>query len=257
LDEEIAMPHRIPADWSAALDDVTDELLDRGGFDEPPVDCLALADRLEIFVAYDAFQPGRARHKTIGGQSTVLVRPEERPERLQWAVAHELGEAFAWRVCDLVGADVDEDAPQLREQVANQMASRLLLPGRWFFDDARRADWDLLELKQIYATASHELIAYRFLDADEPATVTLFDQGRLVRRTANIRQAPRLTETERDCWEAVHRQNLRHERRSASLIVQGWPVHEPGWRRELLRTTPAWHPDESQLPPALALSGCD
>lgn len=245
------MTHRIPADWSRALDEVADELLDQGGVTAPPVECLALADRLEIYVAYDACQPGRARHKIIGGQSTLLVRPEERPERLQWAVAHELGEAFAWKVFDRVGADLDEDSPQLREQVANCMASRLLLPGRWFFDDARRCDWDLVQLKRRYDTASHELIAYRFLDGDEPALVSVFDQGRLVRRRANVRpRPPSLSPVERECWSEVHRRNVPVERRSASLTVRGWPVHEPGWQRELLRTTFAWDPDESQLPPA-------
>ncbi|MBT4868243.1 MAG: ImmA/IrrE family metallo-endopeptidase [Planctomycetaceae bacterium] len=248
----------VPADWVAALDDVANELLERGRMQSPPVDCLALADCLRIHVAYDASQPGRARHKRIGGQSTVLVRPEERPERLQWAVAHELGEAFAWRVFERVDADVDEGSPQLREHVANLMASRLLLPSRWFFGDARRDCWDLARLKQRYSTASHELIAYRFLDVEEPTTVSLFDQGQLVRRTANIRsRAPRLTQVERDCWSQAHRENRSDERRSSSLIVQAWPVHEPGWKRELLRTTFAWHPDESQLPQEVALGSYD
>lgn|GEM_PF-3244427 len=111
------MFQRVPADWVAALDDVANELLERGGMQSPPVDCLALADCLRIHVAYDASQSGRARHKRIGGQSTVLVRPEDRPERLQWAVAHELGEAFAWRVFERVDADVDEG--KVRHNCAN------------------------------------------------------------------------------------------------------------------------------------------
>lgn len=252
------MSQSIPAEWANALDDAANDLLDRGGVEAPPVDCLTLAERLEIYVAYDASQPGRGRHKRIGGQSTLLVRPEERPERLQWAVAHELGEAFAWKVFERVNADVDEGSPQLREHIANLMASRLLLPNRWFFDDARREDWNLPWLKQRYATASHELIAYRFLDGDEPTTVTLFDQGQLTRRSANVRQrAPRLTQLERDCWSEAHRDSRSCERHSASLVVQAWPVHEPEWKREVLRTTFAWHPDESQLPPESALSACD
>ncbi len=138
------------------------------------------------------------------------------------------------------------------------MASRLLLPSLWFFDDARRECWDLPRLKQRYSTASHELIAYRFLDVEEPTTVSLFDQGQLVRRTANIRsRAPRLAQIERDCWSQTHRENQPDERRSSSLMVQAWPVHEQGWKRELLRTTFAWHPDESQLPQEVEINSYD
>lgn len=250
---------RIPANWAAALDDVAGDLLARADISTPPVDCLALAERLGISVAYDASQRGRARHKRIAGRSTILLRPDPRPERLQWAAAHELGEAFVWQVFERAAqysqsaADDDRDLPQLRESVASLMASRLLLPGRWFWEDARRTGWKLPELKRRYRTASHELIAFRFLDGSEPATISLFDQGRLVRRRSNVPACPRRpAEVERDCWAEVHRWNRPEECRSNGLIVQGWPVHEPGWKRELLRTTPQWDPEFAQLPPESA-----
>ncbi len=242
---------QVPRRWSAALDEVAEELLDRAEFSAPPVDCLVVAERLGIVVAYDATLRGRGRHKMLAGRSAILIRPDERPERLQWAVAHELGEAFAWQVYDQSASAAERDQPELRESIANLMASRLLLPSRWFFDDARRCGWDLRQLKRVYKTASHELIAHRYLDGEEPTLISLFDQGRLVRRTSNFRaRPPRLARVERDCWSEVHRRNQSTECRQQSLIVQGWPVHEPGWRRELLRTTFAWDPDDVQLPPA-------
>jgi len=241
---------QVPRCWSTAMDEVAEELIERAEISSPPVDCLVLAERLGIAVAYDATLHGRARHKMLAGRSAILIRPDVRPERLQWAVAHELGEAFAWKVFERAASTAEQDQPELRESVANLMASRLLLPSRWFFDDARRHGWDLRQMKRLYQTASHELIAHRFLDGEEPSMISLFDQGRLVRRSSNFRAVPpRLARVERDCWLEVHRRNQSTECREQSLIVQGWPVHEPGWRRELLRTTFAWDPDDGQLQP--------
>jgi len=152
---------QVPRCWSTALDEVAEELLGLAKFSAPPVDCLLVAERLGIVVAYDATLRGRARHKMLAGRSAILIRPDERPERLQWAVAHELGEAFAWQVYDQSASAAERDQPELRESIANLMASRLLLPSRWFFDDARRCGWDLRQLKHQYKTASHELIAHR------------------------------------------------------------------------------------------------
>lgn len=46
---------------------------------------------------------------------------------------------------------------ETREHTADCLASRLLLPTRWFFVDGRSSSWDLRALKARYFTASHEL----------------------------------------------------------------------------------------------------
>ena len=228
----------IPAEWSAAIDTTANELLDQVCFVAPPVDALCLAERLQISVVFDASQSARARHKRLAGQATILVKPEQRPERLQWAVAHELGEVVAYRVFARVGLLTDSISPRLREEVANLSASRLLLPSRWFFDDARRTGEGLLVLKRIYRTASHELIAGRFLDDPRPAIITICDNGRITRRRTNCpRRPPGLQRVERDCRDEVHRHGRPVELREHDLTVRGWPIHEPGWKREILHTT--------------------
>ena len=228
----------IPAEWSAAIDTTADELLDRASITLPPVDSLRLAARLRISVVFDADQPVRARHKRLSSRATILIKPDDRPERLQWAVAHELGEVVAYRVFTRVDFCSDSISPRLREEVANLTASRLLLPSRWFFDDVQRTHEDLLALKRIYRTASHELIACRLLDVPRQSVVTIFDNGRITRRSANRPgHPPRLQPVERKCRAEVHRDSRPVELRDQGLAVQGWPVHERDWKREILRTT--------------------
>lgn len=227
----------VPAAWCAAVDSVAEELLAETGLDHPPVDALALARRLKVAVAFDDAQQSRGRHKRIDGRSSIFLKPDPRPERMQWAAAHELGEVVAWQIFERAGAD-EEPSPETREQTANLLASRLLLPSLWFRDDARRLDGDVLALKQRYCTASHELIAWRLLDLPDPAIVTIFDLGRLTRRRSNATERPpRLQPIERECQAEVSRQGRPAELHAGGLRVQGWPVHEEGWTREILRTT--------------------
>jgi hypothetical protein len=224
-------------DWQAACDAVVDELLAAAEILAPPVDVLAITARLAWPVVWDTGQTGRARFQRLDGRPTLFVRPEERPERLQWAVAHEIGEASAWQVCERVGVSPDELAPRQREELANQFAQRLLLPTGWF-DSCRD---DLFALKARFTTASHELIAWRWLDRAEPTVVSLFDQGRLVRRRCNFAdRAPALCSAETACVEAARRSGATEQGQWEGGRVRGWPVHETGWQREILRTDLEW-----------------
>lgn len=232
--------------WSRVLDEVAAEVLDRTKVTAPPVDALLVAGRLRILVAFDAGQQGRARHKKLAGAPSIFLKPDERPERVQWAAAHELGEVLAHRVAERADISADELASGLREQIANQMASRLLLPRAWFFSDAERLGGSLPQLKAIYRTASHELIAWRLLDLPNPSIVTIFDKGRMVRRRASSGgQAPPLSAIERACWRQVHQSGQVLQHAVGGIVVQGCPVHEPHWKREILRTTPRGGADES------------
>ena len=232
--------------WVSALDEVAAEILRQAGVNSPPVDVLLLAERLQIPVVFDAGQPGRARHKRLGGASSIFLKPDERPERLQWAAAHELGEVVAHQVAARAGAEGGL-SPGLREQIANQIASRLLLPRAWFVADAQGLGGDVLELKSVYGTASHELIAWRLLDLPEPSIVTIFDHGRVTRRRSNLDgQSPPLSPMERACWRQVHQSGKPLERSIGAVRVQGWPVHEPQWKREILRSRPLGEGDPGE-----------
>jgi hypothetical protein len=236
------LPQIAQEELAAALDATVAEVLAAGQVARPPVDALALARRFDFTVAWDHRQAGRARlvrlaDRSAGGGLSILLRPDPRPERRQWAVAHEIGEYFSLRVFDSLGIDPREAPPAAREKVANLLANRLLLPTDWFAADGPDCGWDLLDLKRRYRTASHELIARRMLDFAQPIIISIFDQERLEFRRGNgPGRVPRPAAIERDCWRQVHESGRASGRlESGPLVVRGWPIHEPHWRREILR----------------------
>ena len=115
------------------------------------------------------------------------------------------------------------------------MANRILLPTRWMSRAGAASDWDLLALKTRFRTASHELILRRMLEFPPPIVVTIFDQGVLSFRRSNVGGRLALTPAERECWLAAHDSGRPHDQCTATTTIRCWPVHEEGWKRELLR----------------------
>jgi hypothetical protein len=225
------------------LDIVAGDVLCQAGVYSPPVDAFQIARSLGLTVAWDEMQEGRARYvrladrRTPRPQATILLRPDPRWQRQQWAVAHEIGEHVAHRVFSVWGVDPRETLPNAREAVANFLASRILLPTAWFVPDARQVHWDLLALKIRYETASHELIARRMLECPPPVIITIFDQGRITFRRGNLPgRTPPPSADEMACWKQVHRRNKPCQSSANLARISGWPVHEDNWKREILRT---------------------
>lgn len=231
----------------AAVEGVAREVLAEGDVYCPPVDASLLAERLGIVVARDGFADTRARFVRLGGsgdagQATILLADDPRPERRHWAVAHEIGESQAYRVFVGLGIDPGAAPTAAREAVANRLAGCLLLPCEWFMSDGGALDWDLFELKARYSTASHEMVARRMLEMPPPVIITLADQGKRVWRTSNRHfRTPPMTPPERDAWKVAHEQARAARCETSELPdgiedVRAWPVHEPDWRREIVRT---------------------
>jgi len=180
-------------EWTTALNECVADRLAENGVVGPPVDVLCLAARLGFLVVYDDRMDGRARRVQLHGYAsdsatTILIRPEPRSERIQWSVAHEIGEHFVFDVWRRLGVEPDDLPPSERERTANALANRLLLPSPWFDDFGRECDWNLMELKSRFATASFELIARRMLEVDDvPAIVTIVDRQRLSFRRGHRR----------------------------------------------------------------------
>jgi hypothetical protein len=228
---------------SLALDAVAGAAIESLENDVPPVDALALARALRLTVAWDERQSGRGRIVRLSefagtsSRGSILLRPDPRPERLQWAVAHEIGEVHANRVFEQLGVDPREAPAGARETVANQLAGRLLLPRAWFFAAGADCGWNLFELKQRFATASHELIARRMLDFPATIGITIFDNGRRTFRRGNLpTRMPPLVPLERVAWRHAHETGQPTVDADYLCRVQAWPIHEPDWKREILRT---------------------
>lgn len=222
-------------EWNRALDETVEELLVAAGIAEPPVDAFVLAAALSLDVVFDRAQPTRGRRKRLGGRPTVFLRPDDRPERNHWTLAHEIGESVAWKVAERTG-ESDSLPAGAREGIANQLASRILLPSRWFFPDAAVLDDDLFALKQSYATASHGLIALRLLDRETPGLVTFIDNGRVTCRKSNAGGPPPLLLEERAAADEAHLRGRVADRDADAFRIRAWPVHEPAWKREILWT---------------------
>ena len=228
---------------SDCLDEVAMEVIDTAHVAGPPVDTLAVARALGIVVARDDRQRCRARFVRLRGgrrgheRPTIFLRSESRPERRHWAVAHEIGEHTAYRVFRKLGIDARDVAPNMREDVANYLAGRILLPAQWFAADGADHGWDLAAFKSRYRTASHELIARRMLDMPPPVIVTIFDNGELYFRRANVPgSVPGTSTLELTCRREANRHNEPQRATQGASSVQAWPVHEEGWQREILRT---------------------
>lgn len=232
-----------PEEFSSTLDRVAEAALDEARIGGPPVDALTVAGRLGISVAWDSAQQGRGRYVRLRGRrggnprAAILLRPDPRQEREHWAVAHEIGEHLAYRVFAALSVNAAEAGAGAREIVANRLAGRLLLPHRWLAEDAGECGWDLPELKRRYASASHELIARRMLEFPPPIIITIFDQGRITFRRSNVPgRVPAPAPAEEQCWRETHESDRAVCCQDATVEIHGWPVHEPDWRREILRT---------------------
>jgi hypothetical protein len=236
------LPEFTREELAAGLDRVVEDVLAKAHIATPPVDAFAVASALGIAVALDDRQPGRARYVRLSdrrsqhSRATILVSPEPRLERQQWAVAHEIGEHVACHVFAHWGGHPCEDAPNAREAVANNLAGRLLLPTVWFSADGATNHWDLMALKSRFQTASHELIARRMLECRPSVIISIFDQQRVSFRRSNLSgHVPPLSPVERQCWHNVHDRNHPLRLGEGPDVVQGWPIHEEGWKREILR----------------------
>jgi hypothetical protein len=225
-------------DVLAVVDRAVEDLLRAAGVEGPPVDAIALAQRhLGMIVCLDQRQPQRGRAQRAGGRRQIFLRPEPTEERHQWTVAHEIGEHFKVSLLERLGVEPGQTQTMAGESLANLFAYRLLVPTGWFADAAPACDYDLPALKQRYSTASHEVIAWRFLDLPAGCIVTILDNDHIHRRRSNAWPVRRQLEPpEERCQQYVHFYSRPRVVRADGWSVHGWPVHQADWKREILRS---------------------
>jgi Zn-dependent peptidase ImmA (M78 family) len=222
----------------AKIDAFVNDLLRAAGVQEPPVDAIQLAQRhLGMIVCLDRRQPQRGRAQRTDGRPQIFLKPEPNEERHQWTVAHEIGEHLKVKLLERLGIEPGAVKPMSGESLANLFAHRLLVPTCWFAGDAAQLDYDVLELKQRYRTSSHEVIAMRLLDLPEPVIITIIDNEHIYRRRSNAwRVRKQLEPIEEQCQRYVHYYSRPRVLRESGWTVHGWPVHQPDWKREILRS---------------------
>jgi hypothetical protein len=198
-----------------AVDRTIAALLDRAKLVEPPVDAIALAENtLEIKLSD--------------------LDPEWSEERRQWTAAHEIGRSLKSQLLEQLGV---EGRGFAGASLANLVAARLLTPTAWFAADAPAVDYDLLELKKRYGTASHEELAWRMLDLPEPCIITVLDDDTIRRRRGNALPAKReLSPAEKKCVKLIRHSNEPQSVRRDAWTVQGWPIPRESGSRIILRS---------------------
>ena len=222
--------------WREACEDVAGAILRETGLTETPVDAFSVAAALGLDVILDRTLLGGTRFKQLGGRPTIFLKPDAADERQHWALAKEIGERSVDRVLTSLG-ESGKVGGRLREQIATELAARLMLPGRAFHASLDEFDGDLHQMKDRFSTASYELILLAMLRWPEWSVVTLFDDHQVTRRFSNRGPAPKTSPLEHEVWAEVHRTGRPVERTEDGVRVQGWPVHQDGWRREMIRTT--------------------
>ena len=220
------------------VDRVVEELLEAAGVQGPPVDAIKIAQRhLGMIVCLDRRQGQRGRAQRAAGRKQIFLRPEPSEERHQWTVAHEIGEHFKADLLARLGIEPGQTRAMSGESLANLFAHRLLVPTPWLCDDAPACDFDLPELKARYASASHEVIAWRLLDLPHPCIITVVDNGHVHRRRSNAWPVRKeLQPPEAECQRYVNHYSRPRVVVQGGWTVQGWPVHQPDWKREILRS---------------------
>jgi hypothetical protein len=229
-----------------AIDRVIADVLPRAGVAEPPVDALHIAQAVFGFrVEYaepDDEAPGRfgTRPRRRLGANTLLVRADQSDESQQAVAARAVAKQLLPAILTKLGIVPSTENKQAQNQLIGLVAPRLLLPTRWFAADIRRADFDLLAIKEIYPTAGFEMLALRMLDvAEDPCVIAIIDDGVVAARRSNRFPVTRkLTAAEQTCHDQITETEEPARVRVDGWTAWGWPTPGIPFRRIVVRAVP-------------------
>jgi hypothetical protein len=223
-------------DVTQAADLLVDEVLAAARVTRPPVNAVDVAKHLGILILEDRGPKSRGQPKRRSAE-TVLLSAEGSEESRQWAAAQAVGERLKPDLLRRLGMDPASRQSLPGESLAGLLARLLLTPTSWFAGDARACGWDVPEIKNLYATAGYEVVAWRLLDLPEPCVITIIENDHVHRRRSNAwRVNKTLQPAERECQRYVHHYSRPRVVSADGWTVQGWPLHEADWKREILRS---------------------
>ena len=219
-------------DLLRTVDRMVDELLSAAGVTRPPVSAVDLAKHLGMTMREETLSSRRPRTGDV-----LLLSPDGTEDGRQWTAAQAVGERLKGDLLRRLGLDPASRRGLPGESLPNLLAHHLLTPTSWFADDARGCGWDVPALKRLYATASQEVVAWRLLDLTTPCVITIVENDHVHRRRSNAwRVNKTLQPAERECQRYVHHYSRPRVVAADGWTVQGWPVHRPDWKREILRS---------------------
>ncbi|MCX6641395.1 MAG: ImmA/IrrE family metallo-endopeptidase [bacterium] len=116
-------------------------------------------------------------HRAYLMGNVVILNQTLTPERAHWAYCHEVAHLLLHHPALL---PIDESAEIEQENEANRLASELLLPDELILPHIQHS---LLDLKQTFPFASHEVLARR-RQLFRSGLLTIFDNGKMTTRLA-------------------------------------------------------------------------
>jgi len=231
-------------DLFEAVDRAVNELLDRGFVTGPPIDTLSLLrDEFGVRVDYD--EPHDApkygdRPRRRQGPNELLLHPDSTPESQATLAGRAIAKKIIPVVLSKLGVVPGTENKGAQASLVGLVSARILLPTRWFVADARRAAFDLIELKERYSSANWEMLAWRMLDADdEPSVVAILDDGAVSARRGNRFSVNKsLTAAEQACVVLVQETDDPARVRKDDWSAAAWPTQGIPFRRIIVRAVP-------------------
>lgn len=224
-----------------AIDRLLVQLLERAGVDGPPVDALRLAEEhLGIPVEYAAPEDESDGRPPRRRQSTgIVLSPHMTDEQRQTAAARAVAGSLLPDLFRKLDVTPEFENKQVLAQFRGLIVNRLLVPTRMLRTAQRACKSDVAALKEVFGTASMEVIALRLLDLDSPCVISVLDDGVVAVRRGNAMAVnKKLLAAEEQCARRVMELDLPHQVRGGGWTVQGWPVPYRPFRRVVLRAVP-------------------
>ncbi len=230
-----------------AVDRAVRETLERSGQRVPPVDAVALAERVFGFQIEEVEPDEEAPPARYGDPpkrkpraNTLVFQYDQTDESRNTLAARAIAKRLVPTILERLGVVIGTENRSALTPLNGLIVPRLLLPTRNFGADARRAGYDVLTIKSIYPTAGFEAIVMRILDVDdEPCVMTIVDDGNIVfRRSNRFSVGRKLTPAEESCIEQMADHPAATRGRSEGWRAWGWPTPGVPFRRIILRAVP-------------------
>jgi hypothetical protein len=221
------------------------KLLENGRVTQPPVPVIHLIQDLFHFTIR-VEDEGDDEPRQYGDRP----KPRPRPRELVFLPTHSetakhslatraMAKEMVPEILKRLGVIVGTENKSATNQLVALIAPRLVLPTRWFELAARKANNDLLKLREQFEPTAYEWIAARLLELEDPCVMTIVDDGTVASRKSNFAQVnKKLTDAEERCAAKVQDSEEAQTVRFDGWTSRGWPIPGGPFNRIILRSTP-------------------
>jgi hypothetical protein len=225
-----------------AVERLVNGLLERAGVAAPPVDALRIAEEhlgipVEVVDPVEEDENGRRRPRARPAESSgITLAPGMTPEQTQKAAADGIARTLLPDVLRRLGVVPGSETRPFTAHVRGLVVPRILVPTRLLRAALREWKYDVPALKKVFATATTEAVALRFLDLDDPCVISVVDDGVVaLRRSNRFAATKKLEPAEQQCHDRIAELELPHRVRAGGWTVQGWFIPDRPFRRIILR----------------------